>query len=91
MYAMEFLILFFYKKYLPLLFTFCRLLALELIENWKEIPEGAMEVDLANLAMVWVKGSDTEFRIFILKGDITFRIKHITLEEVETHSVFLLK
>lgn len=50
-----------------------------------------MEVDLADLAMVWVRGPDTEFRNFILKGDIIFRIKHATLEEMETRSVFLLK
>lgn len=45
-----------------------------------------------DLAMVWVKGSDTEFRILILKVGIIFRIKHAALEEeMETCSIFLLK
>lgn len=70
---------FYYKKYLSLLFTFWGLLVLELLENQKEMPEGTMEADLEDLAMVWVIGSDTEFRIFIVMGDTIFRIKHATL------------
>ena len=65
-------------------------MALDRLENLKKIPEGTMEADSADLATGWVTGSDTEFRIIILMGDI-FRIKHSTLKEMETDNVFLLK
>ena len=50
-----------------------------------------MEADLADLALGWVTGSDTELRIIILMRDIILRTKHGTLKVIETDSVFLLK
>lgn len=67
------------------------LLALELLENLKTMSAEAMKADLADLTIALVIGSDTEFRIIIFLGDIIFRAKHGTLEEMETDSVFLLK
>lgn len=50
-----------------------------------------MEADFADLPVGWLIGSDTEFKMIILMGDIIFRIKHGTLRGMETDSVFLLK
>lgn len=49
-----------------------------------------MEADLADVAMAWVVGSDTELRNIILMGDVIFRARHGALEEMETDSAFLL-